>query len=121
MNPFFRTKASDDPVVKQLARLGIPTPITPPYVKLRGQQSPLSETERQQIAQLEGQDFYGRVTKLIRSSTWPGFSDEKKRERMSDLRRVVSDGRAQRLLKIREVANPIRGEIAGRLLRGNAD
>jgi hypothetical protein len=40
MNPFFRTKATDDPVVKELARLGIATPQTP-----CGKQTPQSEDE----------------------------------------------------------------------------
>jgi len=78
------------------------------------QESELTETERQQLAEQEGRNFYSRVTKLIRSSTWSGFSDQRKRERISDLRRVVNDGRAQRLLKIREGANPIlRGSLRG--------
>lgn len=102
MNPFYWQKASDDPTVKELARLGISTPIVPPTIKLRGKPTQLSQAERQQLAQQEGTDFNVRVSKAVSSVRWKALNDEQKRTRISGIRRGVDDSRQQRLLRMRK-------------------
>ncbi len=102
INPFYWRKASDDPTVKELARLGISTPIVPAQIKLRGKPTQLSQAERQQLAQQEGADFSGRVGKAISSGRWQALSDDQKRTRISEIRRAVDDSRQQRLLRLRK-------------------
>jgi hypothetical protein len=113
MNPFFRTKATDDPVVKELARLGIATPQTPSTIKLRGKQTPLSDDERQTLAEQEGKQLYSRLKNLVTSNAWSQLTDDRKRQRVAELQRGIEASRQRRLLELREQG---RAEYAARNL-----
>lgn len=104
MNPFPASTAKNNPTLNELSRLGISTPNPSASIKLRGKASPLSQIERQQIAEGEGKLFYQRASKLISSPSWPRRPDDAKRSALSDLRRDIDDGRAARLAKLRKAA-----------------
>jgi hypothetical protein len=110
MNPFPVTTAKNDPTLNELARLGISTPSAPTTIKLRGKPSPLSQSERQQIAQEEGQRFYQQASRLISSGSWTRKSDDQKRESLAEIRRDIDENRAARLIKIRK-AELARGSL----------
>jgi hypothetical protein len=101
-NPFPFTTAKNDPVVDELARLGISTPQPPSQIKWRGKPTQLTDAERQQIAQAEGQEMYRRVAKLIQSGVWQKRSDDQKRKALVELHRMIDDARASRLTKMRK-------------------
>jgi hypothetical protein len=100
-NPFPFTTAKNDPVVGELARLGISTPQPPAQIKWRGKVTPLTDSERQQIAQDEGQEMYKRVSKLIQSGAWQKRSDDQKRKALVELHRMLDESRPSRLSKMR--------------------
>jgi hypothetical protein len=101
-NPFPVTSANNDAALKELARLGVSTPNPPTQVQYRGKASQLSPTERQQIAQSEGQDFYTRASKLISQPSWSRKTDDNKRKLLTEIRRTIDDNRAVRLNRIRK-------------------
>jgi hypothetical protein len=105
-NPFPFSTAKDDPVVNELARLGISTPLPPTQIKYRGKPTPLTEAERQSFAQAEGQELYRRVAKLIQSGAWQRRSDDQKRKALVELHRMLDESRQARLTKMRSSPTP---------------
>ena len=103
-NPFPVTTQSKDPVVKELARLGISTTPVPATVKLRGKQSPLTATEKSQLAETEGKLLHDRVQKWLTTKGWAALDDDGRRKKIAELRKDISASRAQRLTKIRNTA-----------------
>ena len=100
-NPFPFTTATHDPVVDELARLGISTPQPPKQIKWRGKDTQLTDAERQQIAQDEGQELYKRVGRLIQSGAWQRRSDDQKRKALVEVHRMLDDARPARLNRMR--------------------
>jgi hypothetical protein len=100
-NPFPFTTAANDPVVSELARLGISTPQAPTQINWRGKQTQLTDQERQEFAQTEGKELYKRVAKLIQTGAWSRRSDDQKRKALVELHRIIDDSRPARLTKMR--------------------
>jgi hypothetical protein len=84
MNPFPVTNTNNDPVVKELARLGISTMQLPGTVKLRGKQSPLTAIEKQQLPEAEGKIFYDRVWKWLTRKGWAALDDDGRRKKFAE-------------------------------------
>ena len=101
-NPFPFTTAKHDPVVDELARLGISTPTAPQSVKWRGKPTPLTDAERRAFAQQEGQELYRRVGKLIQGGAWQKRTDDQKRRALVELHRMLDEARPARLTKMRK-------------------
>jgi hypothetical protein len=114
-NPFPFTTAKHDPVVDELARLGISTPQPPTQIKWKGKPAPLSDAERQTFAMQEGQELYKRVGRLVQSNGWQKRTDDQKRKTLVEIHRVIDESRPARLTRIRRDAQ---AELAGRSLRG---
>jgi hypothetical protein len=100
-NSFPFTTAKHDPVVDELARLGISTPQPPTQIKWRGKPTQLTDAERQQFAQLEGAELYKRVGRLIQSGVWQRRSDDQKRKALIQLHGMIDSARPARLTRIR--------------------
>jgi hypothetical protein len=100
-NPFPFTTAKHDPVVDELARLDISTPQPPTQIKWRGKPTQLTDPERQQFAQAEGQELYKRMSRLIQSGAWQRRSDDQKRIALVELHRMIDESRPARLTKLR--------------------
>ena len=115
-NPFPFTTAKHDPVVDELARLGISTPQPPTQIKWRGKPTPLTDAERQAFPEQEGQELYRRVGKLIQSGSWQKRNDDQKRKALVELHRMLDEARAARLTKMRKQSQ---AELAGRSLPGS--
>jgi hypothetical protein len=113
-NPFPFTTAKHDPVVDEIARLGISTPQPPTQIRWKGKPTPLTEDERQQFAQSEGQEFYKRVGRLIQSHGWEKRTDDQRRKLLVEVHRVIDESRPARLTRIRKASEIA---LAGRDLR----
>jgi hypothetical protein len=103
-NPFPVSKANSDPVIKELARLGIVTLQPPASVKVKGKASQVTATERQQIAQQEGELLRSKIAKWITTKAWAALDDEARRKKIAELRRDITATRPQRLTKLRNGA-----------------
>jgi hypothetical protein len=114
-NPFPFTTAKHDPVVDELARMGISTPQPPTQIKWKGKPTPLTDSERQQFAQAEGEELYKRVGRLVQSNGWQKRTDDQKRKTLVEVHRVIDESRPARLTRIRRDAQ---AELTGRSLRG---
>lgn len=101
INPFPFTTAANDPVVSELARLGISTPTPPQTIKLRGKPTQLTDAERQAIAQQRVQELYKRVSKLIQSGSWQCRTGDQKRKALVEFHRIQDEGRSARLTRLR--------------------
>ena len=100
-NPFPFSTAKYDPVVDEMARLGISTPQPPTQIKWRGKPTQLTDAERQQFAQEEGQELYKRVGRLLQSGAWQRRSDDQKRKALVELHRMIDESRPARLTRMR--------------------
>jgi hypothetical protein len=103
-NPFPWSVSKHDPVVEEMARLGISTPQPPAQIKWKGKPTPLTDAERQTFATSEGQEFYKRVGRLVPSNGWQKRTDDQRRKLLVEVHRVIDDGRAARLSRIRRDA-----------------
>jgi hypothetical protein len=100
-NPFPFQTARHDPVVDELARLGISTPQPPQQIKLRGKPTQLTDAERQRFAEDEGAELYKRVGKLLQSGVWQRRTDDQKRKALVELHRMIDESRPARLTRMR--------------------
>jgi len=116
-NPFPFSTAKHDPVVDELGRLGISTSQPPMQIKWRGKPTPLTEGERQQLAEEEGQELYKRVSRLVQSGAWQKRTDDVKRKGLVELHRMIDEARPARLSRMRREAQ---NDLSGRSLRGAA-
>jgi hypothetical protein len=103
-NPFPVSAAKNDLTLSELARLGISTPHPPTKIQIRGKATPLSQTERQKLAEHEGQDYYQRASKLIAQASWSRKTDDLKRTILTDLRKQIDANRAVRVARMRKQA-----------------
>jgi hypothetical protein len=113
-NPFPFTTAKHDPVVDELARLGISTPQPPTQIRWKGKPTPLSDSERQAFATSEGQEFYKRVGRLVQSNGWQKRNDDQRRKVLVEVHRAIDEGRPARLTRIRKASGV---DLAARDLR----
>jgi hypothetical protein len=113
-NPFEWTTDKHDPVLNELARLGVSTMQPPMQIKWKGKPTTLTDAERQAFATSEGQEFYKRVGRLIQSNGWPKRTDDQKRKTLVEIHRVIDEGRAARLTRIRKASEV---DLAARDLR----
>ncbi|MGA8500904.1 MAG: hypothetical protein WB683_05105 [Candidatus Sulfotelmatobacter sp.] len=109
-NPFPWTVSKHDPVVNELARLGISTPQPPAQIKWRGKKTDLTDAERQQFAMGEGQELYKRVGRLLQSGAWQRRSDDQKRKALVELHRMIDESRPARLTRMRRQSQADRNE-----------
>jgi hypothetical protein len=116
-NPFGWTSDKHDPVLNELARLSISTPQPPTQIKWKGKLTPLTDLERQQFAQIEGQEFYKRAARLTQSSAWEKRTDDQKRKLLVAAHLAIDEGRAARLTHIRKASGV---DLAARDLRQSA-
>ena len=103
-NPFPISKQNNDPVIQELARLGIATTQPPASVKMKGKSFQLTGTERQQLAQQEGDLLRGKVAKWIATKAWASLDDDQRRKKIAELRRDITATRPRRLTKLRNRA-----------------
>jgi hypothetical protein len=107
-NPFPFSTATNDPVVSELARLGVSTPQAPKQIgKIK-----LTDNERQQLMQQEGQDLYTSVSQSIRNGSWQQRTDDQKRLALVELHRQQDGKRPARL-------NAMRRQTQSDLARSN--
>jgi hypothetical protein len=99
-NPFPVTKANNDPVLKELARLGISTPQAPTSFKRRGQVTPLTDRQRQQLTEQEGQEFYKIMARIVPRPGWQSLTDDAKRKQITRFRHQIEQGRPQRVTRM---------------------
>jgi hypothetical protein len=92
-NPFPVSKANNDPVLKELARLGVSTSQAPASVKRRGQTVPLSDFQRQQLTEQEGQELYTRLSKIVSGKAWNSLNDDARRKQITKFRRQIEESR----------------------------
>jgi hypothetical protein len=105
-NPFPVTTETTDSVMKEFARLGIATPVPPKEVKTGHKLTvQLSEDERVALAQQEGQLLYNHVQHAL-NTDWRNLPDEKKTAAIKRWHTEIDKGRAFRLFKLRQAANP---------------
>ncbi len=100
-NPFPFSTAKHDPVVDELSRLGISTPMPPTQIQWKGKRTELTDAERQRFAQDEGAELYRRVSRLIQSGAWQRRSDDQKRKALIRLHSMIDQSRPARLMKLR--------------------
>jgi hypothetical protein len=107
-NPFPFSTATNDPVVSELARLGVSTPQAPKQIgKIK-----LTDNERQQLMQQEGQDLYTSVSQSMRNGSWQQRTDDQKRLALVELHRQQDGKRPARL-------NAMRRQTQSDLARSN--
>jgi hypothetical protein len=99
-NPFPVSKANNDPVLKELARLGVSTPQAPTSFKRGGKSIPLTENQRQKVNEQEGQELYKRLSKSVPSKGWDSLTDDAKRKQIIKIRRQVEESRPQRITRL---------------------
>jgi hypothetical protein len=98
-NPFPITRASNDPVMRELARLGIATSQPPTSIKWRGKPTQLLDSERQWLAQQEGEQLHTRLSRVVTTPAWQDLTDVVKRQRVREIRRDIEQSRPQRISK----------------------
>jgi hypothetical protein len=101
-NAFPVSSSKGDPVVDELSRLGISTPQPPKGIKWRGKPTQLTDQEREQFSQQEGQELYKRVGRAIQSGSWQKRTDDQKRRAIVEVHRMIDESRPARLTKIRK-------------------
>jgi hypothetical protein len=96
-NPFPSTTARRDPVTDELARLGISTPQAPKQIG----KVALTDAEKQQLMQQEGQELYQTLTESIKNGSWQQRTDDQKRQAITEFHRQQDRQRAGRLNAMR--------------------
>jgi len=79
-NPFPVSTANTDPVVSELARLGVSTPALPKQIKLGQQTVTLSSDEAEQLASWENKKLYAMVSKIAANPVWKQAPDPQKQQ-----------------------------------------
>jgi hypothetical protein len=103
-NPFPISKAKNDPVLKELARLGVSTSQAPPSVKRHGQTIPLTENQRQKLTEQEGQELHKVLSKIVSKKGWQSLRDDQRRNQITKFRRQIETGRPARIARMLNAA-----------------
>jgi hypothetical protein len=100
--PFEWTSDKHDPVLDEMSRLGLSTPQPPKTIKWKGKPTQLTDSERQQFAQQEGQEFVKRVGRVMQGGAWQRRTDDAKRKALVQLHDMINQSRPARLSRIRK-------------------
>ena len=98
-NPFAVTSAKNDAVLNELARLGIATPVAPKNVKLGRKSVGLSESQRTQLAQWEGEHLRARMAAVVGTRFWQKLPDARKLVAIRQWREAIDRSRPVRLAR----------------------
>jgi len=99
-NPFPITTAKHDPVLDELARLGVSTSQAPATYKKRGRATELTAAQRQQLTEQEGQELYKALSRIVTGKGWQGLNDDQKRKQITKFRRQIENERPQRIARM---------------------
>jgi hypothetical protein len=99
-NPFPASTAKNDPVVTELARLGVSTSEAPATIKRRGKSTPLTDSQRQQLSEQEGQQLHKILDRIVGGKGWQSLSDDMKRKNISRLRKKIEKARPARIARL---------------------
>lgn len=109
-NPFPTSAAKNDPVLGELARLGIapgnaPSKATAPARgEIKGSKRPstrVSPDEGQQLEKQDSQMFYSRLKGMMGSPRWQALNDAQRTAAIKRLRTQIAAGRFGRLAQLR--------------------
>jgi hypothetical protein len=100
MNPFPISTAKNDPVLSELARLGVSTSQAPPSIKRRGKETILTDSQRQKLTEQEGQQLYRRLRRIVLGKGWQSMSDQAKRAKITKMRKEIEESRPQRIARM---------------------
>lgn len=99
-NPFPVSTANHDPVLSELARLGISTGQAPNSIKRHGKITELSDTERQKLTEQESQALYEKLGRIVTGRAWQNIPDDIKRKRISGWKKEIEETRPVRLTRL---------------------
>ncbi len=99
-NPFPVSQSNNDPVLNELAQLGISTPQAAATVKRRGRVTPLSDSQRQRLTQEENQAVYKVLSRIVPGKGWQSLSDDSKRKQIAKIRKEVDEQRPARIVRM---------------------
>jgi hypothetical protein len=99
-NPFPITTAKHDPVLDELARLGVSTSQAPATFKKRGRTTELTPAQRQQLTEQEGQQLYRILSPIITGKGWKGLNDEQRLKQIARFRRTIEGQRPARITQM---------------------
>lgn len=105
-NPFPVTTAKNDPVLSELARLGVATPQMPKTLKVGKKQIDLTANESQVLAQQERTLLVDTVRRAMSFKPWQNANDAERQKAVSTWRTGIDRSRAARLAKLRASQNP---------------
>lgn len=107
-NPFPISTQKNNPVLSELARLGIAVENPPAKpINYRGRPIPDGQptpAEALQLQKLETQEFYGIASRMIANPGWSKIPDSSKQKILKEIRTKINAGRYGRLLLIRKGA-----------------
>jgi len=106
-NPFPVSTAKNDPVIQELARLGVPTTQPPRSIRIRGNASPLTEAEQQAIAHDDNLRLYREVRAAMQSPLWIRTPDAAKQRVIEEMRSDIARSRQARVLALRRGQVPV--------------
>ena len=69
-------------------------------VKKKGRTTPLSETQRQQLTEQEGQQLYKVLAQIVPKKGWQSLNDDQKRKQIVKFRRQIENERPQRIAQM---------------------
>jgi hypothetical protein len=96
-NPFFVSTAKQDPVVNELECLGVSTSEAPASIKRRGKAAPLTDSQRQQLGEQEGQQLHQILSRIVDGKGWQSLSDDNKRKSISRFQREIERARPTKI------------------------
>jgi hypothetical protein len=101
-NPFPVTAEKNDKVLSELARLGIATPVAPKNVKLGRNTVELSETQRTQLQEWEGEHLRSRMAAVVGTPFWSKLPDARKIVAIKEWRTALDRSRPVRVARMRQ-------------------
>jgi hypothetical protein len=101
-NPFPVTAEKNDKVISELARLGIATPVAPKTVKVGRQTVELSEAQRTQLQQSEGEHLRSRMAAVVGTPFWSKLPDARKTVAIKQWREALDRSRPVRVARMRQ-------------------
>ncbi len=100
-NPFPVSVKGGDPVLTELARLGVSTQQPPSTIKAGKKEIPITPEEGAALAAQEGRLLYQRLQRVIQNSGWQKAPDDAKREAIKNWREELEKSRVGRLYRLR--------------------
>jgi hypothetical protein len=99
-NPFPITTAKHDPVLDELARLGVSAIQPPATFKRRGRTVQLTDAQRQRLSEQEGQQLYRILSPIITGKGWKGLNDDQRLKQIARFRRTIEGQRPARITQM---------------------